>query len=319
MKAMVTALASVFFLLSGQVYAQAYPAKPIRFVVPYPAGTSLDVLGRMIVDEVRRTTGAVVVVDNKPGAFGIIGTDSVVKSAPDGYTIMISSSASHSSAPQLVKATSYDPIKDFTHIGKAHTFESVLAVNSSSRFKVLNDLITEARANPDKLTYGYGSTTSQVVSASFLRAAGIKLRGIPYKGQPQAMTDLLGGQVDMMAADVGLSLAQAKAGKIRPLAVAAARRVPQYPSTPTLGELGVNDVEISGWTGLSGPAGMPRESIAWWADNLKAALAQKSQYDRLLDMGFGPDFLGPDAFPEFVKAQLAVWEKHVRAAGMKPE
>jgi tripartite-type tricarboxylate transporter receptor subunit TctC len=232
---------------------------------------------------------------------------------------MISSSATHSSGPQLVKKIPYDSVRDFTHIGKLNKFDVALVVNPAQGFKTIGELIAEAKKNPDKLTYGYGSATSQVIAASFARATGIQVRAIPYKGQPLALNDLMGGQITLVAADLGVTMSHLKSGRIVALGVASDRRSALLASIPTLTELGINDVELSGWTGVAGPAGLPRETVTWWSNQISRAFAAKDFFDRLQNMGIENDLMAPDAFGVFVKQQFEIWGRRIREVGIQPE
>lgn len=313
------AFAGLALAASGMAVAQAYPAKPIRFVIAFPAGSGIDTMSRVMLDEIRRESGATIVVENKPGALGQIGTEFTAKAPPDGYTVMISSSATHSSGPQLAKKVPYDPIRDFTHVGRLCRFDVALVVNAASPWKTVQDLIAEAKRTPDRLTFGYGSGTAQVTSASFNRAAGIQVRGIPYKGQPPALTDLLGGQINYVMADLAVLMPNIKAGKLVPLGVAAARRSTILPGVPTFTELGVREVELSGWTGVSGPAGMAREAVDWWTMQMNRALARRDFIERLLAITVEGEPNTVAEFNQFVREQYELWGKRIREAGIEPE
>ena len=307
-------------LASGALAAQSYPsAKPIRIIVGFPAGSSVDTIARVVLDDVRARTGATIIVDNRPGALGQIGTEAVAKAAPDGYTLMPSASATHSSGPQLSKTVNYDPIKDFTHITNLVRFDVMLVVNPTQGFKSVQDLVAAARAKPDDLTYGYGSATGQVVASSFSRSAGLKVRGVPYKGQPLALNDLMGGQINFVTADVSAILSHVRSGKLSALAIASHRRSTILPNVPTLTEVGVKDVELSGWVGVSGPAKMPAEIVAWWEKHLTAALADGKVIERMRGMAVEPELMTGEAFRRFVVQQYGVWGKRIREAGMEPQ
>jgi len=316
-----TALATAFTLVlaGGNALAQAYPAKPVRFVIGFPAGSGIDTMARVLLDDIRKETGAVVVVENKPGALGQIGTDFTAKSAPDGYTVMISSSATHSSGPQLAKKLPYDALRDFTHIGRLNRFDVALLVSPSQPFRTPADLIAAARKTPDALTFGFGSATAHVTAASFTRAADIKVRAIPYKGQPAAITDLLGGQVNFVMADLAVSLPHVKSGRLNAIAVAAAKRSTLLPDVATLTELGIRDVELSGWTGISGPAGMAKEAVQWWSAQLNRALSNKAFLERQLGIAVEGEPNTVEEFNRYVVQQFEVWGRKIREAGIEPE
>jgi tripartite-type tricarboxylate transporter receptor subunit TctC len=312
-------LAAIAAVLPGVAGAQAYPDKPIRFVVAFPPGSGIDTVSRLTLEEVRKASGATIVVDNRPGALGQIGTDATAKSAPDGYTVMASSSATHSSGPQLAKKLPYDAIKDFTHVGLIVTFNVALLVRPGQAIANVAELIAEAKRRPDALTFGYGSATAQVTASAFNRSGGIRLRGVPYKGQPAALNDLLGGQIDYVMVDLGAGGPHLKSGKLVALGIAAPKRSALLPSVPTFTELGFKDVELQGWVGVAGPAGMRRDAVEWWSRQLGQALARKELVERLQAVGFEPEALSGEPFNAMVRAQFETWGAHIRAAGIEPE
>ncbi|TAK84125.1 MAG: tripartite tricarboxylate transporter substrate binding protein [Betaproteobacteria bacterium] len=314
-------LITALVLAAGSATAQPYPSKPIRFIVGFSAGSSIDVASRVILEEVRKKTGAVIVVENRPGALGSIATGVVVKAAPDGYTLMPSSSATHSSGPQLMKAVPYDPLKDFTQLAAIFRFDLLLMVSPNQPYKTVADLVAEGKKHPGKLNYGYGSATGQVAASAFSRAAGIETQGVAYKGQPLALNDLMGGQVNFVMVDVAATVPLVNSGKLLALGIASDKRSTIMPTVPTLAELGIKDVELSGWVGIAGPAGMFPEVVTWWTNQVTQALAQKEVVDRLHGMGLEPvtSGLSGEAFAQYVRQQYDVWGRHIRAAGIKPE
>ena len=299
--------------------AQSYTDKPIHFVVPFPPGSGTDTVARLYLEEIRKATGATFVVDNRPGALGQIGTDAVAKAAPDGLTVMISSSATHSSGPQLAKKLPYDVAKDFTHLAIFAKFDVALVMNPAQPVKSVKELVAEAKKKPDGLTFGYGSATAQVTASSFNRSAGIQVRGVPYKGQPLALNDLLGGQIDYVCVDLAAGMSFLKSGKLIALAIASPRRSSLLPSVPTFTELGIRDVELQGWVGVSGPAGMKKDVVDWWNTQVTKASRSKELIERLHGVAFEPEVLSVDQFNAFVKAQYDVWGARIRAAGIEPE
>ncbi|MBI3372068.1 MAG: tripartite tricarboxylate transporter substrate binding protein [Betaproteobacteria bacterium] len=319
MRSATIALCLAALIGAAEAIAQQYPVKPVRFLVGFSAGSTIDTVSRVVLEEIRRSTGATIVVDNRPGALGLISTDLAAKAAPDGYTLTASSSATNSSGPQLAKTVPYDPVKDFTHIGGVFRFDLMLVVNPAQGFRTVHELIAEAKKNPDKLTFGYGSATGQVAASSFNRAAGIQARGVPYKGQPLALNDLMGGQINFVAADIGALMSLVRAGKLAALGVSSSKRSSILPAVPTFAELGLKDVELSGWFGMSGPAGLSPETTEWWARNISAALARKEIIEQFRAMGVEPDPQTGKAFQQFVREQYDVWGKHIRAAGIEAQ
>ena len=312
-------LALAALAATGSAFAQDYPARPIRFIVPFPAGSGIDSMSRVTIDEIRRNSGANIVVEYKPGALGQIGADLTAKAAPDGYTVMVSSSATHSSGPHLARSLPYDALRDFTHIGRMTRFDVAMVVNPQQGYKSAAEFIADAKKRPGKLSFGYGSGTAQVVAATFNRAAGIDVLGVPYKGQPPALTDLLGGQIHFVMADLAVIMGQVKAGKLEALAIASPRRSSLLPNVPTFGELGLRDVELAGWVGVAGPAGMPKDAVAWWSAQLNRALGSKDFLERLHAISVEGEPNSVDEFNQYVRTQHQVWGQRIREAGIRPE
>ena len=303
-------------LLAAQsAVAQPYPAKPIRFVIGFPAGSSVDVVPRMVLEEIRKNTGATIIVDNRPGALGTIGMDVVTRSEPDGYTLLASYSATHSSGPQLTKKPpAVDPIKGFTHIGGIFRFDVAVVVNPAEGYKSAQDLIEAAKRNPDKLSFGYGSATGQVAAMAFITAAGIKATGVSYKGQPPALNDLMGGQINFVAADIAVLVPHIRSGKLLALGIAAKQRSRIVPNVPTFAEAGVKDLELSGWVGVAGPLGLPPAVVDWWTKALTQAFSSKALNDQILATGLEPEPATGEAMQKLVRDQYDAWGKHIRAA-----
>lgn len=319
MRLSIFALCAAALLGAPQASAQ-YPNKPIRFVIGFPAGSSVDVIPRMVLEEIRKNTGAVLVVDNRPGALGTIAMDHVTKSDPDGYTLIASASATHSSGPQMSKTPlAVDPIRGYTHIGGIFRFDVGVVVNPAQGFKSVQDLVEFSRKNPDKLSFGYGSATGQVAGLAFLAAAGIKAQGINYKGQPPALNDLLGGQINFVAADMAVLVPHIRSGKLVGIGVASNKRSPIVPNVPTFAEAGVRDFELSGWVGVSGPAGLPPAVIDWWTRALTQAFSSKALNDQILATGVEPESSTGAAFHKLVQDQYGAWGKHIRAAKIEPQ
>ena len=300
--------------------AQSYPAKQIKFVVGFPAGSSIDVVSRIVLDDIRERTGATIVIDNKAGALGAIGLGELVKADADGYTLMPSSSATHSSGPYLSKALQkLDPQNSTAHVARLVQFNVAVVTHTAGRHKNAQSLIAAGKAKPDSLVYGYGSGTGQVGAAAFGKATGIQARPIPYKGQPPALTDLIGGQIDFVAADVGVLLPFLKAGTLTAITVLSDKRSTLLPDVPTAAELGYPGAVLVGWIGIDGPAKLPAEVTHWWSEQIKLTLATPKVQEKLSTIGMEPAPLAGDAFVKFVETQNGVWGKHVRAAGIQAE
>jgi len=312
------ALASLPAMAAATAYPD--PAKPIQFVVGFPAGSTIDNVSRLLLDNIRKRTGATIVVENKPGALGVIGLGLVAHAAPDGYTMMPSSSATNSSGPYLSKAFQrYDTVGGFTHVARVVHFDVAVVTNAAKQYASAKALIDAAKAKPGALSSGYGSGTGRVAAAAFSRAAGINVVAVPYKGQPAAITDLLGGRIDFVAADLGSVLSQIHAKKLNAVALVAAKRSSILPDVPTGKELGLADLNLVGWIGVSGPAHLPQNVVAWWAKQLKLAMADPDIDKRLLAIGMEPDVLAGPALHGFVMSQYKSWGAEIKHAGIKPE
>ncbi|HYP82599.1 tripartite tricarboxylate transporter substrate binding protein [Variovorax sp.] len=319
-KLFITLAAAAALAAAPLASAQDYPAKPIRFVVGFPAGSSIDTVSRVVLDDIRERTGATIVVENRPGALGALGIENVQRAAADGYTLMPSSSATHSSGPGLsVALQRLDPVKALTHVGRVARFDIAVVTRAAGSYGTARALVDAAKAKPDALTYGYGSGTGQVSSAAFSSATGIQVRPIPYKGQPAAITDMLGGQIDFVSSDLGAVLPFVRQGSLKAIALLAERRSSMLPDVPTVGELGFKPVELSGWLGIDGPANLPPEVTAWWTAQLKTSLADKNVQEKMRSLGMEAWPLAGSEFGQFVDAQQALWGAHVRDAGIKPE
>ena len=277
-------------------------------------------MSRIVLDDVRARTGATIVIENRAGALGAIGIEAVARAAPDGYTLMPSSSASHSSGPHLAKALQkLEPVSTLTHVGRMVRFDIVVVASTAGPHKNARALVDAAKAKPDALTYGYGSGTGQVSAAAFSHAAGIKTRAIPYKSQPAAVTDLLGGQVDFVASDLGAVLPFVKQGTLTAIAMLAERRSPALPDVPTAQEAGLPPVALVGWIGIDAPAKLPPEVANWWSEQLKLSLATPAVQEKLRGMAMEPAGLYGEAFTRFVQTEYDRWGGYVRNAGIQPE
>jgi tripartite-type tricarboxylate transporter receptor subunit TctC len=301
------------------IAANTFPERPVHIVVAYPAGSTMDTLARLIAAEMQSAINAVFIVDNKPGAAGQIGAEFVAKSVPDGYTLFISGSSTHSANPSLYKQLRYDPVKDYTPIVEIATVTYALVVNSNLPVNNIADLARYAKTRPKGVSYAYGSQLAQISSATVTRMAGFPAVAVPYKGQPPAMTDLLGGQVDFMIADVPFLLPQIQGGKMRALAVLNNARSPLLPAIPTLKEQGLVGYDLAGWIGLSGPAGVPADIVKTLSQASAKVLGEPAFRARLSSMGMEYEPNSPAEFGQLVADQVGVWSRKVKDAGIQPE
>lgn len=300
-------------------HAQAYPEKPIRFVVPYPAGGPLDVIARLLAAKVGESTRQPVVVDNKPGAGGNIGADIVAKSPADGYTLVMGAVATHAINPTLYKSIPYDALRDFAPVTQVATTPNVLVVHPSVPAANVAGFIAYARANPGKLNFGSGSTGSagHLAGELFKSMANVDMVHVPYKGAAPAMQDLIGGNIQLMFDNLASSLVQVRAGKVKALAVTTAKRSSFASDLPTVAESGLPGFDISTWFGVFAPAGTPREAIERLHAEFTRALAAPDVREKMLKMGAEPVGNRPEEFAAFVRAEAAKYARVVKASGAK--
>src|SRR6266850_6211792 len=319
-------LAPVFLSLSlalfaGAAMAQAYPAKPIRLIVPFPPGGGTDIAARTIANKLSDSVKWTFVVENKPGAGGNLGMEQAVKAPADGYTLVIGQTSNLAINPTLYAKLPYDPLKDLSPIALIVSAPVVFVVAANSRYASLGDLLAAARTDPGGVTFASpgNGTVSHLTGELLQRAAGVKLTHVPYKGASQALTDTLGGQVQSFMSSVPSALGQLRGGKLRAVAVTSAKRSPELPEVPTIAESGYPGFEANTWYGLLVPAGTPAPIIALLNSEVNRVLAQPEVRGRLASEG--GDTLGgsPEQFASFLKAEHAKWGRVVRESGARAE
>jgi len=311
------ALLATFALLS---HAQApYPTKPIRIVVPFPAGGTTDILARAVAQKLTETLGQSVVVDNRPGAGGNIGAELVAKSPPDGYTLLMGTVGTHAINPSLYAKMPYDHVKDFVPVILVAGVPNVLVVNPSVPANSVQELIAYIKANPGKVNFASsGSGTSIHLSGELFKTmAGVSMTHVPYKGSTPALTDLMGGQVQLMFDNLPSSLPQIKAGKLRALAVTSAQRASALPDVPTVAEAGLPGFEASSWFGLLAPAGTPKDIVTKLNAEVAKWLATPEAREKLASQGAIAAGQSPDDFTRHIAAETAKWQKVVKESGAK--
>jgi tripartite-type tricarboxylate transporter receptor subunit TctC len=260
-----------------------------------------------------------VIVDNKPGASAQVAAQYVAKAKPDGYTLFMTTNTSHSANPALYKSLKYDPIKDFTPVARVGELPFALAVNPAVPAKTLAELLDYARANPGKLSYATPNSTSLVAMESIKHIAKIDVLGVPYKSSPQAMTDLVGGQVQIYVADLGSGMGMLKTDKVRALGVTTAQPTPMLPGVPPIGQT-VKGFDLTSWNGIFGPAGLPQPMVQRLNTELQAVLADKDLQDKLAQIGFQVwPSKTPEEFTQYVAGQLTHWRTLIQQAGIQPE
>ena len=299
--------------------ADAYPAKPITFVVPFAAGSATDSLARALGQSITTETRQPVVVDNKAGASGMMAAQFVARAAPDGYTVLISTNTTHAANEHLYKKIGYDPVKDFAPVTALAKGYQVLVVNVNSPYKTLGELLAAAKKAPGKLTFGSGSASSRVAGELFTQMAGIEMLHVPYKSNPLAITDLLGGQIDMMVPDTATGVPQIKSGKLRALGVTASRPLALLPGVPTIAEAGVKGYEMSYWFAAYLPANTPPAVVSRLHDLLVAGTTGPAAKAFFESGGSEPFTTTPEGLAKFQADESQKWGKVIRAAGIEPE
>ena len=300
--------------------ADNYPSKPIKAIVPFAPGSTTDQIGRAFAVKMSELLGQPVVIENRPGANGLIGADFVAKAPADGYTILFGTNSTNAALKSLVKNLPYNQDTAFTPIGYFGSAPLIITINNEVPAKSLNGFVSLAKANPGKMTFAYASTSQRVSSEMLASAADIKMTGVSYKSGPNAMTDVIGGQVNMFTADFGVTLPQVQAGKIRGLAVTSLKRSPAIPELPTVNEaLGIKGYELIAFFAAFGPADMPKEAILKLNKVINDAAKSKDVIERFSAMGFETQPGTPEALGQKIKLETAKWAKAIKEAGIEPE
>jgi tripartite-type tricarboxylate transporter receptor subunit TctC len=313
--AMTAALAT-----GGLARAQSFPTRPVHIFVPYAAGGGVDILARTLGDVVSRQWGQAVVVENRPGAGGVVASQALTQAAPDGYTLIVVASG-HATNPFLYPKLSYDTFKDFTPISLLASSPNILLVKADSPFKTLGDVIAAAKAKPGSLEFANaGPGTSTHLAGELLKTlAKIDINSIPYKGGAPAITDLLGERITFMPINPVEVIAHIRAGRLRALAVASDKRLPLLPDVPTAAEAGLPGYEASVWWGLVAPAKTPQEIVRKLNGETNAALANPAIANKLAELGVVVTSGTPDQFTAFIKSQTELWSGVIKSAGIQPD
>ncbi len=300
--------------------ATTFPTKPIKAVVPFAAGSATDQIGRAFAQKMSETLGQTIVVDNKAGVNGMLGADAVAKSAPDGYTILIGTNSTNAALKSLMKKLPYDQDTAFTPVAYMGSVPLIMAVNNDVPAKTLKELVDMAKAKPTHITFASASTSQLVSTEMMAGMAGIQLTNVPYKSGPAAMTDLIGGQVNMFSADFAVMLPQVKAGKVRGLAVTSAKRSPAVPELPTVNEaLGLKDYELIAYFAVYAPAGTPADIVAKLNQAVNAAASSKEVQEKFAGIGFAVQPGTPDDLAKRGAMETAKWAKAIKDAKIEAQ
>ena len=305
-------------IVAPQAFSQAYPSKPVKLVVPFPAGSATDQIARVVGQQLQESLGQPFVVENKPGAQGGIAAAEVARAAPDGYTLMVGTNTPLAANPSLFKKLNYDPARDFAPVARLGTISFMIMVRPDFPAKDFKAFLDHARSNPGKLSAGYGSAGSQV-SQAMLRSMGkIDFIDVPYKGLPQAITDVLGGSVSFTFADLANALAQIKGGKLRGIAVTSQKRSGLAPDVPAIAEE-LPGYELIAWFALVAPAGTPGPVVSRLHDTTVKSLAKPEVKARFDALGTDVAPMAPGELAAFIQSEIGKWARMAKAAGIQPE
>lgn len=292
---------------------------PLRIVLPFGPGSGTDVYARMVAQQLGTALGVSTVIDNKPGANGVLAAESVARARPDGNTLLFTTNTTHAANPHLVKDLRYDPVKDFAPISKMGNLTFFLLVPASSPHQTLQSLVSAAKAAPRTVSYGAANSFGMVSGSKLGKAAAVEFLHVPYKSSPQIITDMLGGQVSFAFVDMAAASNLVKAGKMRALAVLSDKRFPALPNVPTMTEAGFPDFDVVAWFGMFAPAGTPAPVVARLNKELVAILARPELRERGAQLGI--DIFGstPRELEDYVRSQIALWGKFTADAGLTPQ
>ena len=300
----------------GPAFAQPFPSRPIRLVVPFPPGGPTDIVARPLAQMLGESLKQSVIVDNRGGAGGLIGADLVAKSPPDGYTLLMGTVGTNAINGALYRKLPYDPVRDFTPITLVASAPIAVVVNPRAGIASVKDLIAQAKSNPGKMSFGSAGngTPGHLTGEMFATAAGVSLQHVPYKGSAPAITDLLGNQIPMMFDPLQSVIQHVRSGKLRALAISGRNRSPALPDVPTLGEAGVKDFESTAWWAVFGPANMPAEIARTLRNEIERIVRSDAFEQKLGNLGVQPS-TEPLSLAEFQKTEVARWAKAVRDSG----
>jgi tripartite-type tricarboxylate transporter receptor subunit TctC len=298
---------------------EKWPSKPITYIVPFPPGGTTDILARLVAQKLGPALGTSIVIENKPGAGGNIGSDYASKAAPDGYTILGGTISSHAINASLYPNLPYDPLKSFAQVTLLGTNANVLVVGANSPIKSVQDIVSLSKSKPGSLSFASaGNGTSQHLSAELFKTmAGIEMVHIPYKGSAPAIQDVMGGQVPLMFDTTVVAAPFIDSGRVRALAVTSGKRLPSLPNVPTMAEAGIAGYEVVAWQGIFAPAGTPAPIVQRLYTEISAILKQPDVQERLAKLGVEPSGMSPQQFAAFQAAEIAKWAKVVKAAKVK--
>lgn len=319
MRFITSVVGTISLVASVLAHAQSYPSGPITLVVPFAAGSGTDGVARVVGQKLSERLGQPVIVENKPGGSAQIGAAQVARAKPDGHTLLMTTNTSHSANPSLFKKLSYDPIKHFTPIVRVGELPFAIVVSPRLRVRTMKEFIDYAKAHPGKVAYGTPNSTSLVASETIKRMAGIDMLQVPYKSSPQALTDLLGGQIDFYVVDFGSGMAMLKTDKVTTLAVTTAAPSKLLPKVPPVAQT-LPGFDLTSWNGIFGPAGLPKPIVERLNTEILAILADKEVQGKLAQQGFqvAPS-ASPQEFEKYVADQLNHWTSLIKQTSIQAE
>ncbi len=309
-------IAALLFFAAGAACAQG--PQILRLVVPFAPGSYTDNVARLIAPGLSERLGKNVIIENRAGANGIIGADHVARAKPDGLTLLVGGASVNTVNPSVYKSLPYDPVNDLVPIARIGLLPFVLVVNPQIPVHTVPELIAYAKTHLKELSYGTPNATTLVAMETFKRRAGIDILSVPYKSSPQATTDLIGNQVQVLMADFATAMPQVEAGKARLLAVTMGKRSPLLPGVPSMSET-IEGFDVSAWTGLLAPANTPPDAVHDVFEALRASLATPELQAKLKSIGFDVQPLGPDEFGPYLRSEIDTWRKLTREAGIEPQ
>ena len=317
---LVIAAAAMFSMAANaQGNVRGYPSRPITIIVPFGPGSATDTIARIIAQHLGSVLNQTIVVENKTGANGALAAAQVARSAPDGYTLFLSTNSPHSAAPSLMKSISYDPVKDFTPLSRVGSYTLILVLHPDVPARTIPELIEHAKANPGKLSFASGNSSGVVAGETLKTWAGINIVHVPYRSVPPALNDVLGGRVSMMFADLTTGMPHVKANALRALAVTRMQRSKLVPELPTLHEAGVANFDMDSWAAMFAPANTPPEIVTRLSRELRKIIDNPEIKAKMAAMGFEAFSSSPEELGDFVKVQLVKWTKMIKDAGIEPE
>ena len=313
-----TLVAAGLAVLALGAHAQTYPARPVRLMVPFPAGSATDQIARLVGQQLQEELKQPFIVENKPGAQGAIAAAEVARAAPDGYTLLVTTNTPQAANVSLFKKLPYDPVRDFAPVARIGTTSFMLMVKADAPVKSFKEFLADARAKPGKLSAGFGSSGSQVSLAMLKSMGKLDVVEVPYKGIPQTITDVLGGTLSFTFVDLGNALAQAKGGKLRGLAVTSAKRTPLAPDVPAVAEE-LKGYELIAWFALMAPAGTPPEIVQRLHDVTVKGIGKAESKEKFAVIGTDVAPMNPGELGKFIQSEIAHWANLVKLAGIQPE